>query len=361
MSGTNLITYPIDNNIGVNVIMEGDTIWATKESIAKIFDTNILDVASYIDEIYQSKEIDNETTYKEIIDTNTSEKIILYSIDIIIPVGFRSNSKIAIKFNIWAGSILTKYIKDGYVINEESLLKDPKKLNKLAVKLRELRASEQNVFSSVREVFKLASSDYEPSSLLVRSFYAKLQDKFHHAITSLTASKLVLDRAEHSDINMGLSHVKGSLPTLQEAKAGKNYLRADELYRMHLLSEQFLLFAESTALRGQEMTMQQLHDQLDKVLELNGYPVFDGYDSNFYLKDRAMQHAEREFNQFIEIKKLEYMGVVVDLESYYDGEYDNYKYEANKISIQKLNKALRLEAEALKIEEKNIHLLNKNT
>jgi len=76
---------------------------------------------------------------------------------------------------------------------------------------------------------------------------------------------------------MGLQTIEGDVPTITEVRIGKNYLRSDELYRLHLLCEQFLLFAEGAALAGRAMTMDSLHGQLDPLLTLNHYPVFDGY------------------------------------------------------------------------------------
>lgn len=64
----------------------------------------------------------------------------------------------------------------------------------------------------------------------------------------------------------------GVVPSKKEANIGKNYLTQNELYRMYLLSGQFLNFAESIAL-----TNKQLHQKLDDMLVLNEMPVFDGY------------------------------------------------------------------------------------
>lgn len=89
---------------------------------------------------------------------------------------------------------------------------------------------------------------------------------------------------------------------------------------------------------GKKMTMKGLHQQLDNLLVLNGYPVFDGYKD--YLKDRAIEHAEKEYEAFIEIKKLEHIGLNVELELFYQGEYDEYKEQTSLITLRQLNKAL---------------------
>lgn len=119
---------------------------------------------------------------------------------------------------------------------------------------------------------------------------------------------------------MGVQHFKGENPTTKEAKVGKNYLREDELYRLHLLSEQFLLYAESTALAGKPMTMQSLHEQLDRLLRLNDYPVFAGYKD--FLRDQADAHAKRELTLYKKRQKIEALGHDYDEELLAAGEYD---------------------------------------
>lgn len=322
----------------IEVYLRKESVWATDKSIAEIFDTDVKSISIHIDNIFK----DNELNQNEHLHTVHSDKSIsrvnYYSFDLITSVGYRVNSIKATQFRMWATSVITQFVKDGFVINEELLRSDPKKLNELAAKIRELRANEKNVYASVRECFKLAASDYEPSSSEVRKFYSLLQDKFHHAITKMTSSKLILDRANHVEEQMGLQSFKGALPSQKEVLTGKNYLSETEVYRMHLLSEQFLLYAESTSLSGKVMTMIGLHEQLDNLLRLNGYPVFSGYSD--YLKDKAVEHANREYEDFIEIQKLKHIGLNVDLEGFYLGEYNEYKAQTSSISTRELNKAL---------------------
>lgn len=332
----------------IEVIVSDETIWATQKTISRLFDVGVPAISKHLNNIFEIGELEEDRVVS-ILETTASDGKIYrtqhYNLDAIISIGYRVNSKKATQFRRWATDVLSQYIKDGFVIDEIRLKEDPEKLNKLASKIRELRASEKNVYASVRECFKLAASDYEPSSDEVRSFYALLQDKFHHAVTRMTSSKLILDRADHADKNMGIQSLKQHYPTLQEAKVGKNYLSEIELYRLHLLSEQFLLYAESTALRGEIMTMKQLHQQLDNLLLLNGYPVFDGYQD--YLKDKAMAHAEREYKLFIQVEKLKMLGVDVDLESFYDGEYNEYIEQADSIILCDLNKHARQKKTAM--------------
>ena len=157
--------------------------------------------------------------------------------------------------------------------------------------------------------------------------------------------------------SIGLVSFKELLPTKKEAQTGKNYLTENEMYRMYLLSEQFLLFAESSALMGKELTMTKLHNQLDNLLKLNGYPVFDGYKD--FIKDEALEHAEREYNRYVDLRKLEMLGIEVDSTDYDIGEYSEYSEAMQSISMQKLKKHFKERNEkAIEAKPSNIKSLN---
>lgn len=339
---SNLLPYQISEDESVDLSFINDTIWITQKGMATLFACSADNIALHVKNIYNEDELNEDATTEDYSvvriegSKEVKRRIKHYNLDAIIAVGYRVNSKKATQFRKWATQVLHTYIQDGYVVNEALLRDDPEKLNQLAAKIRELRADEKNVFAQVRECFKISASDYEPSSQEVRSFYALLQDKFHHAVTLMTSSKLIMDRAGYKEDNMGLVSFKELFPSKQEAKVGKNYLTKDELYRMYLLSEQFLLFAESAALMRKNLTMKDLQEYLDDLLKLNGYPVFNDYKD--YIKDNAMEHAEREHTRFVDIKKLEMLGVEVDILEFDSGAYEEYRDQIESISIHKLRK-----------------------
>jgi len=301
---------------------EGQRIWASQEDMARLFEVDRTVVTKHLKNIFADGELDEESNVQKMHITGGFKPTIYYSLDVAISVGYRVNSRVATKFRQKATQILKAYLDQGYVINEKALRDSPDKLNKLAAEIRALRSAEKQVYAKVRECFKLSSSDYDPSSQEVRTFYALLQDKFHHAVTGMTSSKLILDRADHLEENMGLQSMKGERPTLDDAQTGKNFLQESELYRLHLLSEQFLLYAESTALAGRKMTMKSLHGQLDRLLTLNNYPVFDGYKD--YIKNEAMKHAKIELGLYKKRKKIESLGIKYDEDALALGEYDEF-------------------------------------
>jgi hypothetical protein len=297
-----------------------ESIWATQAQIAALFQTDQSGISRHLKSIFDEEELDRKGNMQKMHIAGSTKPVTLYSLDAIISVGYRVNSKVATRFRQWATGTLRAYIEQGYIINESVLRDSPEKLNKLAREVRALRSGEKQIYAKVRECFKISASDYNKSSKAVRSFYALLTDKFLHAVTNQTSSKLVLDRADHLEDFMGLQTFEGKEPKANEVSVGKNYLNGEELYRLHLLSEQFLLYAESTALAGKKMTMESLHEQLDRLLHLNDYPVFDGYKD--FLKDDAVRHAKTELQMYRARKKIEAKGIEYDETSYMLGEYD---------------------------------------
>lgn len=300
--------------------------WATAQNMADLFETTADNVGLHLKNIFAVGELNEKATTEEFSVARreggsfVERNIKHYNLDAILSVGYRVNAKNAIAFRQWATQALRTYIEQGFVINEKALRESPEKLNKLAAAVRALRSEEKQVYAKVRECFKICASDYDPKSKEVRRFYALLQDKFHHAVTGMTSSKLILDRANHQSDNIGMQTLKGVYPTAEEAKTGKNYLNNEELYRLHLLSEQFMLYAESTALTKRPMTMNSLHSKLDALLIFNDYPVFSGYED--YIKEEAINHALQELGLYKKRLKIESLGYKYDEEALAAGEYD---------------------------------------
>ena len=282
-----------------------ETVWATQKQIADLFGINVPAVSKHLSNIFEAGELDPAATVSkmEIVrlegGRSVAREVEHYNLDVILSVGYRVSSVKATEFRKWATQTLRRYITDGFALNEVRLRSDPNALRDLAAQVRALRSEEKSIYEAVRDCFKIASTDYDKDSLKVRSFYARLQDKFLYAITGRTASELILERADAAKHNMGITATKGALPTKQEAKIGKSYLQRDEIYVLHILCEQFLLYAESRAIRGRSMTMDDLAAKLDELLKTNDYAVFTGYRD--FLKDRAMDHAVAEWDRWQEM------------------------------------------------------------
>lgn len=62
------------------------------------------------------------TTQHGALNNRTQTKMVkYYNLDIILAVGYRTNSKKAIEFRKWATKVLKQYIINGYAINSEKI------------------------------------------------------------------------------------------------------------------------------------------------------------------------------------------------------------------------------------------------
>ncbi|AMJ60953.1 RhuM family protein [Bosea sp. PAMC 26642] len=289
-----------DQSIQFNIDLTAETVWATQQQIADLYEKSRPTIVGHVQNIFSEGELVEASVsqvFRQTAADGKSYDVTHYNLDMILSVGYRVSGPKATKFRQWATATLRSYIVDGYALNERRLKDAPHNLAKLAADVRALRADEKNIYASVRDCFKVGSSDYDAQSPACRSFYARLQDKFHFAVTGKTASQIILDRAKHTEPNMGIQAFEGNRPTIDEAKIGKNYLDGEELYRLHILCEQFLLFVESAALRGRQLTMGQLEQKFDSLMVMSDYPVFQGYKD--FLRERAVKHAQAEYARWL--------------------------------------------------------------
>jgi len=155
----------------------------------------------------------------------------LYNLDAIISVGYRINSLRGTQFRIWATQKLKEYIVKGFVMDDERL--ENGKVAKTYFKeweerIRKIRTSEANFYQKVRDVFA-TSVDYNSKSDYAQKFFAVVQNKFHFAITGLTAAEIVASRVDGAKKNLGLTNWKGEVITREQAEIAKNYLEELEL------------------------------------------------------------------------------------------------------------------------------------
>lgn len=121
-----------------NVDKKQETIWATQEQIAQLFDVQVPAIAKHLSNIYKSGELQMDATFSKMEKVQieggrkVKRNIKLYNLDAIISVGYRVNSRKATDFRIWATKVLHHYVVDGAAINERRLKElDAKKLHEI--------------------------------------------------------------------------------------------------------------------------------------------------------------------------------------------------------------------------------------
>jgi len=287
--------------IDFSVDFGGDTIWATQDQIASVFQKDKSGIAKHIKAIFDEGELNEDQVMEKFATTGPDGKtyqVAHYNLDMILSVGYRTNGPRATAFRKWANTVLKGYIEEGYALNGKRLDSDPAALLKLAQTVRSIRTSEKNLYAQVRETFKECAIDYDGSSSLARTFFAKSQDVFHYAASEKTAIEIIMTRADASKPNMGMTTLGNKMPTMAEVTVAKNYCTEAELRKMELIGEAWLLYAEGMAMQNKQVSMQRLLDKLTDLVETHEFPVFPGYKRGGPGREEANEHAKAQLQLF---------------------------------------------------------------
>lgn len=263
----------------IEVKLEDETVWLSQDQMAELFDKAKSTINEHIQNIYTQKELVLEETMRKFGNSEFPQKPTnYYNLDMIISVGYRVNSIRGTQFRIWATQKLKEYVVKGFVMDDDRLAEGGVKktyFQEWEERIRKIRTSEANFYQKVRDVFA-TSVDYNSKTDYAKKFFATVQNKFHFAITGLTAAEIVSNRVDSKKENMGLTNFKGEIITRDQAQIAKNYLEELELKRLNLLVEQFLSFAELQSVEQRVMYMKDWILKLNNFLELNEKEILDG-------------------------------------------------------------------------------------
>ena len=118
----NLIIYQAKSGeIEFRGDFERDTVWGTQKQIADVFDVDRTVVTKHINKILKDGEVDKKSNVQKMHIANSDKPVKFYSLDIILAVGYRTNSANAIAFRKWITNVLKNYIIDGYTINKKRI------------------------------------------------------------------------------------------------------------------------------------------------------------------------------------------------------------------------------------------------
>jgi hypothetical protein len=96
----------------IEVRYEDETIWLSQKMMAALFDVKIPTINEHLKNIYESGELTRKATIRNFLIVRTegnrdvSRNLEYYSLDAIISVGYRINSKRATQFRQWATRVL---------------------------------------------------------------------------------------------------------------------------------------------------------------------------------------------------------------------------------------------------------------
>ncbi|MEG1146722.1 MAG: virulence RhuM family protein [Bacilli bacterium] len=300
-----IVIYEDKNGITkINVKFMKDDVWLNQNQIADIYQTTQQNISLHIQSIYKDNELPKNSTNKNFLlvqkegARNVKRNIDHYNLDMIIALGYRVQSDVAVRFRIWATTRLHEYIQKGFTMDDERLKQGGNRYFKeLLQRIRDIRSSERNFYQQVTDIYA-TSIDYDSKSDITKKFFATVQNKLHYAVHEHTAAELIYDRVDNEKPYVGMTNFKGDYITIDDVKIAKNYLSEIELQRLNLLVSQFLDFAELQALEQRKMRMLDWVQELDNEILHNRKKILESNGKISH--DEAIEKAEKEFNIYRE-------------------------------------------------------------
>ena len=292
-----------ENSIEVRV--EDETVWLTQKLIAALFDVDVRTISEHLQNILKNNELNETLVVRKFRITASDGKLYqtnCYNLDAIISVGYRVNSLRATQFRQWATGVLRDFAIRGYVLDRERLKNgqffSKEYFDSLLAEIREIRTSERKFYQKITDIYATAM-DYQADAETTRAFFALVQNKLHFAIHGQTAAELVVQRADHKKVRMGLTTWKnapGGKIIKTDVVIAKNYLNEKELKSLDRFVTMYLDYAEDQAERTIPMTMQDWADKLNAFLQFNEREILD--NPGRVTQEIAKAFAESEFEKY---------------------------------------------------------------
>ena len=110
-----------DQEVTIPVNLVSQTVWLTQAQMAQLFDRSIGVVSRHIKNVFAEGELEQKSNLHILQKSSSDRPITLYSLDVIISVGYRVKSQRGVEFRRWATNVLHRYIIQGHVENERRL------------------------------------------------------------------------------------------------------------------------------------------------------------------------------------------------------------------------------------------------
>lgn len=305
MNDNQIIIYKTEDGVTkIDVRLENETVWLTQAQMSELFQRDVSVISRHITNVFAEGELDEKSNLQILQIANSDKPVKLYSLDVIISVGYRVKSLRGTQFRIWANNVLKEYMIKGFAMNDD-LLKlsgGGDYFKELLERIRDIRSSERVFYRQILDIYA-TSIDYDKNAETSILFFKTVQNKMHFAVTKHTAPEIVYLRADSTKPFMGLTTFSGSKPKKTEIGIAKNYLTEQELKELNAITSAYLDFAELQALRRKTMTMRDWVLKLDDFLRMSESEVLD--NAGKISHEMAIEKANGEYAKYRELSQDE--------------------------------------------------------
>lgn len=110
-----------NQDVKLEVNMNGETVWLTQDQMAKLFGKDRTVITRHINNIFKDGELEEKSNVQKMHIANSDKPVSLYSLDVIISIGYRVKSQNGVIFRKWANKVLKDYLLKGHAVNQKRL------------------------------------------------------------------------------------------------------------------------------------------------------------------------------------------------------------------------------------------------
>ena len=212
-------------SLDVNVSPDEDTVWLSANEIALLFNRDPKTIRKHINNVFEENEVDINSNTQKMRIAGVDQRVIFYSLNVIISIGYRVKSKRGVLFRQWANNILKQYLLKGTVINEERCLACTSNILALQNKVNTIESKIKNMeddlylenskaffegeivepYTFIRHIFFLAKKELVITDYYADNYLISMLKDVKVKITIITSSNSYLNKINIPN-NINIKH-----------------------------------------------------------------------------------------------------------------------------------------------------------
>ena len=114
-----IVVYQPNETMRLDVRLENETVWLTQAQMCQLFQRERSVITRHVNNVFAEGEVGKESNVQILHIANSDRPVKLYSLNVVISVGYRVKSLRGTQFRIWATGVLREHLLNGYSIRAQ--------------------------------------------------------------------------------------------------------------------------------------------------------------------------------------------------------------------------------------------------